>query len=44
VLLFANSVEHAQHLAARLCFSGVPFHESVGLQGRDAASLDGTAS
>jgi superfamily II DNA or RNA helicase len=24
VLLFANSVEHAQHLAARLCLSGVP--------------------
>jgi superfamily II DNA or RNA helicase len=23
-LLFANSVEHAQHLAARLCLSGVP--------------------
>jgi superfamily II DNA or RNA helicase len=24
VLLFANSVEHAQHLAARLCLTGVP--------------------
>jgi superfamily II DNA or RNA helicase len=24
VLLFANSVEHAQHLTARLCLSGVP--------------------
>ena len=24
VLLFANSVEHAQHLAARLCLRGVP--------------------
>jgi superfamily II DNA or RNA helicase len=24
VLLFANSVEHAQHLSARLCLSGVP--------------------
>jgi superfamily II DNA or RNA helicase len=24
VLLFANSVEHAQHLTARLCLTGVP--------------------
>jgi superfamily II DNA or RNA helicase len=24
VLLFANSIEHAQHLTARLCLTGVP--------------------
>lgn len=29
VLLFANSVEHAQHLTARLCLSGVPDRKSV---------------